>query len=323
MELVPTDALVVLNHQSRPSGLGFVRFATADEAQRALACHKRYMGHRFIEVFRCLDTDYDRMVAKGHGYKRVIHKQSGSGGVASAGATVDATQLVVNVPPQQDFMVKLRGLPWSSTVADIQRYVLFIVKGKPLSKPSVQRFLEPLLIPAQAIHIQFTGDNRPSGEAFIDLTSEEQVQLALKKHREMMGPRYVEVFRMSRRDTLPTQQQPMTPVTNVIPGFVGGQSRVVPTSGLMAPGPVGGLVAANNSNSIALTPVTMVPPQMHVGGVPPMTAQPGGFVMSPHNPFAAGPVKVETSQPMMTGARYGVDFVAGSSSKIDFLVEIS
>jgi hypothetical protein len=62
------------------------------------------------------------MVAKGHGYKRVIHKQSGSGVVASAGSTIDATQLVANVPQQQDLMVKLRGLPWSSTVADIQRY---------------------------------------------------------------------------------------------------------------------------------------------------------------------------------------------------------
>jgi hypothetical protein len=170
-----------------------------------------------------------------------------------------------------------------------------------------------LLIPAQAIHIQFTGDNRPSGEAFIDLTSEEQVQLALKKHREMMGPRYVEVFRMSRRDTLPAQQQPVTPVI-AVPGLGVVPSRVVPTAGLMAPGPVGGLVVANNNvNSVALTPVTMVPPQMHVGGVP-MTVQPG-LVMAQHNPFAVGPLKTEVAQPMMNigapgmGARF-VDFFA-------------
>ncbi len=111
----------MLNHQNRPSGLGFVRFASADEAQRALTCHKRYMGHRFIEVFRCLDADYDRMLAKGHGYKRVIHAQTKTGVVVSGATTIDANQPLAAVPQQPDFMVKLRGLPWSSTVADIQR----------------------------------------------------------------------------------------------------------------------------------------------------------------------------------------------------------
>ncbi len=167
------------------------------------------------------------------------------------------------------------------------------------------RFLEPLLIPAQAIHIQFTADNRPSGEAFVDLTSEEQVQLALKKHREMMGPRYVEVFRSSRRDTGAVQPS-ATPVTT-LPGISTVQPRAMPATGL-TPGPVGGLVVANtNLPGIALTPVTMVPPQVHIGGVP-MTAQ-QGLVMASHNPFAAGPVKAETGQPMMNiapsvGTRY-------------------
>jgi len=121
VELVPTDALVVLNHQNRPSGLGFARFASADEAQRAQTCHKRYMGHRFVEVFRCLDADYERMLAKGHGFKHVIHAQTKAGVVVSAATTIDANQSLAAVPQQPEFTLKLRGLPWSSTVADIQR----------------------------------------------------------------------------------------------------------------------------------------------------------------------------------------------------------
>ena len=166
----------------------------------------------------------------------------------------------------------------------------------------MRRFLEPLLIPVQAIHIQFTAENRPSGEAFVDLTSEEQMQLALSKHRVMMGPRYVEVFRTSRRDVSAPQQ---TAVPVNVPSGVGNiQPRVVPGPGVMTSAPISGLVIANTSTVTSLTPVTnLVSPQMHVGT--PLTAQ-QGLVMAPQNPFLVGPVKSEAGQPMTsTGAQTG------------------
>ncbi len=170
------------------------------------------------------------------------------------------------------------------------------------TNPDTCRFLEPLLIPSQAIHIQFTADNRPSGEAFVDLTSEEQVQLALAKHRVMMGPRYVEVFRTSRRD-VSAPQQTAAPVSSVPSGVGSIQPRAGPAAGVMTPVPVVGLVIANTGTVPTLTPVTMVSPQMHVVGMP-LTAQ-QGLVMAPHNPFAVGAVKAETAQSMSTGAQTG------------------
>lgn len=41
----------------------------------------------------------------------------------------------------------------------------------------------------------YTREGRPSGEAFVELESEDEVKLALKKDRETMGHRYVEVFK--------------------------------------------------------------------------------------------------------------------------------
>lgn len=41
-------------------------------------------------------------------------------------------------------------------------------------------------------------DGRPSGEAFVELQSEEDVSKALAHHNEHMGRRYVEMFRASR-----------------------------------------------------------------------------------------------------------------------------
>ncbi|KAM4652982.1 heterogeneous nuclear ribonucleoprotein H isoform 9-T9 [Amazona ochrocephala] len=48
---------------------------------------------------------------------------------------------------------------------------------------------------ALGIRFIYTREGRPSGEAFAELESEEDVKLALKKDRETMGHRYVEVFK--------------------------------------------------------------------------------------------------------------------------------
>ena len=48
---------------------------------------------------------------------------------------------------------------------------------------------------AQRIRFIYTREGRPSGEAFVELESEDEVKLALKKDRETMGHRYVEVFK--------------------------------------------------------------------------------------------------------------------------------
>uniref|UniRef100_A0A8P0PJ91 Uncharacterized protein n=2 Tax=Canis lupus familiaris TaxID=9615 RepID=A0A8P0PJ91_CANLF len=48
---------------------------------------------------------------------------------------------------------------------------------------------------AQGIRFIYTREGRPSGEAFVELESEDEVKLALKKDRGTMGHRYVEVFK--------------------------------------------------------------------------------------------------------------------------------
>ncbi|MGH0170240.1 UNVERIFIED_CONTAM: hypothetical protein FKN15_078056 [Acipenser sinensis] len=47
---------------------------------------------------------------------------------------------------------------------------------------------------ADGIHLTLNRDGKPSGEAFIELDYEEDVQKALEKHRQYLGPRYVEVY---------------------------------------------------------------------------------------------------------------------------------
>ncbi|KAI1902990.1 hypothetical protein AGOR_G00022570 [Albula goreensis] len=79
----------------------------------------------------------------------------------------------------EGFVVRIRGLPWSCSVDEVQR---FFSDCKIANNGT-------------SIHFTYTREGRPSGEAFVELESEEDLKIAVKKDRETMGHRYVEVFK--------------------------------------------------------------------------------------------------------------------------------
>ena len=81
-----------------------------------------------------------------------------------------------------DYVVRLRGLPYSAQTKDI---IQFLADAQVANGDA-------------GIHFTFVADGRPSGEAFVELQSEEDVSKALEHHNEHMGRRYVEMFRASR-----------------------------------------------------------------------------------------------------------------------------
>ncbi|XP_067422347.1 heterogeneous nuclear ribonucleoprotein H isoform X3 [Emydura macquarii macquarii] len=89
------------------------------------------------------------------------------------------SSMMLNTEGGEGFVVKVRGLPWSCSAEEVQR---FFSECKILNEASGIRFI-------------YTREGRPSGEAFVELETEDDVKLALKKDRETMGHRYVEVFK--------------------------------------------------------------------------------------------------------------------------------
>uniref|UniRef100_A0A3B3H753 Heterogeneous nuclear ribonucleoprotein H1 n=1 Tax=Oryzias latipes TaxID=8090 RepID=A0A3B3H753_ORYLA len=79
----------------------------------------------------------------------------------------------------EGYVVRIRGLPWSCSVDEVQR---FFSGCKILNNGS-------------GIHFTYTREGRPSGEAFVEMETEEDLKVAVKKDRETMGHRYVEVFK--------------------------------------------------------------------------------------------------------------------------------
>ena len=74
------------------------------------------------------------------------------------------------------FVIRCRGLPWSTTVDEILNFF------------SDCQFKEG----ENSVHLTQTREGRPSGEAYIELATEEDMEKALEKDKQHMGKRYIE-----------------------------------------------------------------------------------------------------------------------------------
>jgi len=91
---------------------------------------------------------------------------------------------IIEMAEDEGFVVRLRGLPWSTTNEEILKFFeeCHIVDG------------------LNGIHMTYTREGRLTGEGYLELTCEEDVERALKKHNEHLGARYIEVFRSKRSE---------------------------------------------------------------------------------------------------------------------------
>lgn len=95
------------------------------------------------------------------------------------------------VPTLAGHVVRLRGLPFNSTAAD------------------VLAFFEGVATLGGETGVVFTctPDGRPSGEAYVALADGEAQAAALGRHKEKIGPRYIEIFESSKGDMWQAVQQ--------------------------------------------------------------------------------------------------------------------
>lgn len=100
---------------------------------------------------------------------------------ASTNNSSDNSQRTMKQSTSKLHIIRLRGLPFSATPADIKS------------------FLAPIELPDGINSIQMVRrpDLRPTGEAYVHLSTETDVMQALNKHKQMMGKRYIEVCRVN------------------------------------------------------------------------------------------------------------------------------
>lgn len=136
----------------RASGEGYVEFVDNANAQAALSKNRDKMDHRYIEIFKSTEADRDK----------------------AANISVPIFDISNSTVDQNSTVIRMRGLPWSTTEKD------------------VKDFFSPTEV--SVVHIIPDHMQRASGDGFVEFATAEDGVEAMKKQRGDMGGRYIELF---------------------------------------------------------------------------------------------------------------------------------
>lgn len=87
---------------------------------------------------------------------------------------------------EDQIIVRMRGLPFTATHEQV---LSFFLPGEGLEETC------PISGGKDGILFVRYPDGRPTGDAFVLFACEEHAQCALRKHKEILGRRYIELFK--------------------------------------------------------------------------------------------------------------------------------
>jgi len=157
---------LIFNPDGRPAGEGIVEVGSEKELEEVLAKNKENIGSRYIEVSRSTANDIEWAL-----------QRLGTRGVTALGGGGQGVENPDNK------VVRMRGVPFKATEAEIKEF---------LSKAEVK---------AARVHIiREAGVGRPSGVAYAELASDDDVTKAMTLNKENMGSRYIEMYKASQTE---------------------------------------------------------------------------------------------------------------------------
>ncbi|KAM4710520.1 G-rich sequence factor 1 [Discoglossus pictus] len=168
----------IFNRDGKPRGDAVIEFESAEDVQKAVEQHKKYMGQRYVEVFEMNQKEAETLLNRMHAALSPTRPS----------ALAQNTQSSMCSPPS-DGIVRLRGLPYSCSEQDILN------------------FFSGLEIADEGITFVLDQRGRKSGEAFVQFLTQEYAEQALLKHKQEIGSRYIEIF-PSRRSEIQTARFP-------------------------------------------------------------------------------------------------------------------
>uniref|UniRef100_A0A4W5JZ22 Epithelial splicing regulatory protein 2 n=1 Tax=Hucho hucho TaxID=62062 RepID=A0A4W5JZ22_9TELE len=181
-----------LNAQGRRNGEALVRFINQEHRDLALERHKHHMGSRYIEVYKATGEEFLKI----------------------AGGT--SNEVAQFLSKENQVIIRMRGLPFTASPQDVLN---FLGADSPVTDAS-----DGLLF------VKYP-DGRPTGDAFVLFSCEEYALNALKKHKQILGKRYIELFRSTAAEVQQVLNRYMsTPLISTLPS-----SSMVPMPVLATP----------------------------------------------------------------------------------------
>ncbi|KAM6910200.1 epithelial splicing regulatory protein 1 isoform 2-T2 [Xenentodon cancila] len=193
LNIAKGGAALCLNAQGRRNGEALVRFVSEEHRDLALQRHKHHMGSRYIEVYKATGEDFLKI----------------------AGGT--SNEVAMFLSREDQIIVRMRGLPFTATHEQV---LAFFSPGNGLKETC------PVSGGKDGILFVRYPDGRPTGDAFVLFTCEEHAQCALRKHKEILGKRYIELFKstaaevqqvLNRYSSAPLIPVAPAPLVSVLP----------------------------------------------------------------------------------------------------------
>uniref|UniRef100_A0A667X298 Epithelial splicing regulatory protein 1 n=1 Tax=Myripristis murdjan TaxID=586833 RepID=A0A667X298_9TELE len=186
LNIAKGGAALCLNAQGRRNGEALVRFVSEEHRDLALQRHKHHMGNRYIEVTNSLMSLMSAIVA-------------------------------IFLSREDQIIVRMRGLPFTATHEQV---LAFFAQGDgPKEACPVSGGKDGILF------VRYP-DGRPTGDAFVLFACEEHAQCALRKHKDILGKRYIELFKstaaevqqvLNRYSSAPLIPVAPAPLVSVLP----------------------------------------------------------------------------------------------------------
>lgn len=177
--------LFVKKSDGRATGDAFVLFANETDAPKALSKHRECIGSRYIELFRSTTAEVQQVLNRTQDTK--VYEQPAPI-IPQMHPVPLLPQHIITSGTRKD-CIRLRGLPYEAQVEHILDFLGDYAKN----------------IVFQGVHMVYNAQGQPSGEAFIQMDSEQSafVTAQQKHHRYMIfgkKQRYIEVFQCSGED---------------------------------------------------------------------------------------------------------------------------
>ncbi|XP_063683023.1 heterogeneous nuclear ribonucleoprotein F-like isoform X1 [Bolinopsis microptera] len=149
---------ITKDDSGRVSGECYVELTCKEDVEAAIRKDHQYMGERWVSVTEASNEAMVNDISK-------------------------CDQIQQKLDDKGEFVIKVRGLPWSSNTEDIESFF-----GGCNLKDDKE----------SSIHILRNSEGRLTGQAFIEFGDIESLNQGLGKNREHMGKRYLEVSRSSK-----------------------------------------------------------------------------------------------------------------------------